>query len=74
MFGSIDNENQKEKVGENFEIQVISFFDLSTPPPTTTTTTETEKCADAADSSVFFSLAVLIFWLRSRKLAKTLCF
>ena len=49
-------------------------FDLSTPPPTTTTTTETEKCADAADSSVFFSLAVLIFWLRTRKLAKTLCF
>ena len=34
-----------------------------------------EKRADAADTSVlFFSLAVLIFWLYTRKLAKTLCY
>ena len=34
--------------------------------------TEMEKRADSADISVlFFSLVVLIFWLYTRKLAKT---
>ena len=31
MIGSIENENQKEEVGENFEIQVFHFSNIHSP-------------------------------------------
>ena len=61
-------------MGVRFPIAAVKYIQEIQLRKTFKTYTEMEKRADGADASVlFFSLAVLIFWLCTCKLDKTLC-